>query len=196
MKRYQTKLIGVSRFHPSEDARLIRSVVVFQPYESIIAVPNGLWRRDFGLYLRVSDEIVSDSDDNLMGNRIVSNLKTDTVNYLGRMSSEAVTKCDKVDKLQALWQMSIASFPEEPVKSPYVNDRRERPASLNTNHYESPIKLRNTSVASNSENDLKITIQERPQSYIDMQGKKSSETEDLLVFGSMDDDKSDNNVTN
>lgn len=127
-----------------------------------------------------------------MGNGTVNNLKTDTVNYLGRMSSEPVTKCDKVDKLQALWQMSIASFPEETVKSPYVN---ERPASLSTNHYESPIKLRNISVTSNSENDLKIP-QERPQSYIDMQGKKSAETEDLLVFGSMDDNKCDNNVTN
>ncbi|XP_032666681.1 proto-oncogene tyrosine-protein kinase receptor Ret isoform X1 [Odontomachus brunneus] len=137
-----------------------------------------------------------DSDDDLMGNRTVSKLKTDTVNYLGRMSSEPVTKCDKVDKLQALWQMSITSFPEEPIKSPYVNDRHERPASLNTNHYESPIKLRNTSVISNSENDLKVTTQERPQSYIDMEGKKSAETEDLLVFGSMDDDKNDNNVTN
>ncbi|XP_014482930.1 PREDICTED: proto-oncogene tyrosine-protein kinase receptor Ret [Dinoponera quadriceps] len=133
-----------------------------------------------------------DSDDDQVGNGTVSNLKTNTVNYLGRMSSEPVTKCDKVDKLQALWQMSIASFPDEPVKSSYVNDR---PASLNTNHYESPIKLRNTSVTSNSENDLRITKQERPQSYIDMQGKKS-ETEDLLVFGSLDDNKSDNNVTN
>lgn len=124
----------------------------------------------------------------------VGALKTDTVNYLGRMSAEPVTKCDKVDKLQALWQMSIASFPEEPMKSPYVN---ERPASLNANHYESPIKLRNTSVASNSENDLRIPPNERPQSYIDMQGKRSAETEDLLVFGSMDDDeKNDNNVTN
>lgn len=138
------------------------------------------------------DETVSDSDDDLVGNGTVSNPKTDTVNYLGRMSSEPVTKCDKVDKLQALWQTSIASFPEEPVKSSYVNDR---PASLNVNHYESPIKLRNTSVTSNSENDLRITGQERPQSYIDMQGKKS-ETEDLLVFGSTDDDKSDNNATN
>lgn len=119
-------------------------------------------------------------------------LRTDTVNYLGRISSEPVTKCDKVDKLQALWQPSIASFPEEPMKSPYVNER----PSLNANHYESPIKLRNTSVTSNSENDLRTPPNERPQSYIDMQGKKSAETEDLLVFGSMEDDKNDNNVTN
>lgn len=128
-----------------------------------------------------------------MNNGTVNNLKTDTVNYLGRTSSDPVTKCDKVDKLQALWQMSIASFPDEPMKSPYVN---ERPASLNVNHYESPIKLRNTSVASNSENDLRISSNERPQSYIDMQGKKPAETDDLLVFGSLDDDKNDNNVTN
>lgn len=120
-------------------------------------------------------------------------LRTDTVNYLGRISSEPVTKCDKVDKLQALWQPSIASFPEEFIKSPYVN---ERPTNVNANHYESPIKLRNISVTSNSENDLRTPPNERPQSYIDMQGKKSTETEDLLVFGSMDDNKDDNNVTN
>jgi len=120
-------------------------------------------------------------------------LRTDTVNYLGRISSEPVTKCDKVDKLQAFWQPSVASFPEELMKSPYVN---ERPASMNANHYESPIKLRNISVTSNSENDLRTPPNERPQSYIDMQGKKSVEAEDLLVFGSMDDDKTDNNVTN
>jgi len=119
-----------------------------------------------------------------------SNLKTDTVNYLGRISSEPVTKCDKVDKLQALWQPTVASFPEESAKPPYVN---EQPAM---NHYESPIKLRNTSVTSNSENDLRTSTNERPQSYIDMQGKKSSQMEDLLVFSSMEDDKSDNNVTN
>ncbi|RLU21488.1 hypothetical protein DMN91_005861 [Ooceraea biroi] len=131
----------------------------------------------------------NDQTDNGTG----SNLKTDTVNYLGRMSSEPVTKCDKVDKLQALWQPTVASFPEEAMKSPYVN---EQPASLNANHYESPIKLRNTSVTSNSENDLRTSTNERPQSYIDMQGKKSSQMEDLLVFSSIDDDKSDNNVTN
>lgn len=119
-------------------------------------------------------------------------MKTDTVNYLGRISSESVTKCDKVDKLQTLWQPTVASFPEEPGKS-YVN---EQSASLSANHYESPIKLRNISETSNSENDLR-TPTERPQSYIDMQGKKLKETEDLLVFSSLDDDKNDNNdVTN
>ncbi|XP_014612211.1 PREDICTED: proto-oncogene tyrosine-protein kinase receptor Ret [Polistes canadensis] len=86
----------------------------------------------------------------------------------------------------------ICSFPTEAVKSPYVNDR---PPSLNTNHYESPIKLRNTSVTSNSENDLKTPSNERPQSYIDMQGKKAKETEDLLVFGSLE-SKDDNDSTN
>jgi len=131
----------------------------------------------------------NDQTDNSTGN----NLKTDTVNYLGRISSEPVTKCDKVDKLQALWQPTVASFPKESTKPPYVN---EGPASLNTNHYESPIKLRNISVTSNSENDLRTSTNERPQSYIDMQGKKSSQMEDLLVFSSVDDDKSDNNVTN
>ncbi|XP_012542287.1 proto-oncogene tyrosine-protein kinase receptor Ret [Monomorium pharaonis] len=137
--------------------------------------------------------------ENGSGNNQVNNetangtLRTDTVNYLGRISSEPVTKCDKVDKLQALWQPSIASFPDEPMKSSYVN---ERPANLTANHYESPIKLRNVSVTSNSENDLRTPPNERPQSYIDMQGKKSTETEDLLMFGSTDDDRNDNNVTN
>jgi len=131
----------------------------------------------------------NDQVDNGIAN---GTLRTDIVNYLGRISSEPVTKCDKVDKLQALWQPSIASFPEEPMKSSYVN---EQPMSLNANHYESPIKLRNTSMTSNSENDLRTPPNERPQSYIDMQGKKSTEMEDLLVFGSTD-DKNDNNVTN
>ncbi|XP_072765447.1 proto-oncogene tyrosine-protein kinase receptor Ret isoform X2 [Anoplolepis gracilipes] len=135
----------------------------------------------------------SGSENDQVDNGTATILKTNTVNYLGRMSSESVTKCDKIDKLQALWHPSVASFPEEAIKSPYVNDR---PASLNTNHYESPIKLRNISMTSNSENDLTTSSNERPQSYIDMQGKKSAETEDLLVFSSMDDDKNDNNVTN
>ncbi|KAM0734995.1 Proto-oncogene tyrosine-protein kinase receptor Ret [Formica fusca] len=135
----------------------------------------------------------SGSENDQVDNGTATILKTNTVNYLGRMSSESVTKCDKVDKLQALWHPSVASFPEEAVKSSYVNDR---PASLNANHYESPIKLRNISMTSNSENDLTTPSNERPQSYIDMQGKKSAETEDLLVFSSMDDDKNDNNVTN
>nr|XP_012216229.1 PREDICTED: proto-oncogene tyrosine-protein kinase receptor Ret isoform X1 [Linepithema humile]XP_012216230.1 PREDICTED: proto-oncogene tyrosine-protein kinase receptor Ret isoform X1 [Linepithema humile]XP_012216231.1 PREDICTED: proto-oncogene tyrosine-protein kinase receptor Ret isoform X1 [Linepithema humile]XP_012216232.1 PREDICTED: proto-oncogene tyrosine-protein kinase receptor Ret isoform X1 [Linepithema humile] len=135
----------------------------------------------------------NDTGNDQLSNGTANTVKTDIVNYLGRISSEPVTKCDKVDKLQAFWQPTVASFPEEPVKSPYVNDR---PESLNANHYESPIKLRNVSVTSNSENDLRTPPNERPQSYIDMQGRKSTETEDLLVFNSMDDDKSDNNVTN
>ncbi|EFN69712.1 Proto-oncogene tyrosine-protein kinase receptor ret [Camponotus floridanus] len=136
------------------------------------------------------------SENDQVDNGTASTFKTNTVNYLGRMSSEPVTKCDKIDKLQALWRLaapSVASFPEEAVKSSYVNDQ---PANLNANHYESPIKLRNISMTSNSENDLTTPSNERPQSYIDMQGKKSVETEDLLVFSSIDDDKNDNNVTN
>ncbi|KAK0179884.1 hypothetical protein PV327_005595 [Microctonus hyperodae] len=70
----------------------------------------------------------------------------------------------------------------------------ERPDNLNVNHYESPIKLRKVSIASNSENDLRTpTNNERPQSYIDMAGKKSSdEHENLLLFNNINrsDDKS------
>lgn len=144
--------------------------------------------------IRIALETVLDSGNDHTDNGTGSNLKTNTVNYLGRISSESVTKCDKVDKLQALWQPTVASFPEEfPTKSAYVN---ERSSGMNANHYESPIKLRNASVTSNSENNLRASTSERPQSYIDMQGKKSSQIEDLLVFSSIDDDKSDNNVTN
>ncbi|TGZ49239.1 Proto-oncogene tyrosine-protein kinase receptor Ret [Temnothorax longispinosus] len=156
--------------------------------------PRTVHNQAYFASLPILDNASGSSNDQIDNGTANGTLRTDTVNYLGRISSEPVTKCDKVDKLQALWQPSIASFPEEPIKSPYVN---ERSASLNANHYESPIKLRNTSVASNSENDLRTPPNERPQSYIDMQGKKSTETEDLLVFGSMDDDdKNDNNVTN
>lgn len=111
--------------------------------------------------------------------------RTDGVNYLGKPSADTVTKCDKVDKLQTLWQQPVASFPDEPIKMGYVNDR---PSGLNANHYESPIKFRKSSLVSNSESELqqRNARQDRPQSYIDMEGKKSSETEDLLVFGSMD----------
>lgn len=114
-------------------------------------------------------------------------LRTDVVNYLSKPSSETVTKCDKIDKLHTLWQEPIASFPEDSTKlSPYVN---ERPSSstFNVNHYESPIKFRNISVTSNSENDLtELPLNERPQSYIDMEGKKLPNTGDLLVFGSIE----------
>lgn len=104
----------------------------------------------------------SGSDNDQMNNGTGTILKTNTVNYLDRMPSETVTKCDEVDKLQALWHPSVASFPEEAMKSSYVNDR---PASIN--HYESPIKLRNISMTSKSENDLTIPSNERPQSYSD-----------------------------
>lgn len=103
------------------------------------------------------------------------------MNYLSKPFFEPMTKSDKVDKLHTLWQNPIASFPEEPIKSPYVNDR---PASMNINHYESPIKFRNSSVTSNSENDLSTPTNERPQSYIDMQGKKNVD-QDLLLFNNV-----------
>ncbi|KAK9296820.1 hypothetical protein QLX08_009233 [Tetragonisca angustula] len=120
--------------------------------------------------------------------------RTDVVNYLERPCSDLVTKCDKVDKLHALWQESAAIFPEESVKL-YVNDRSP---SFPAGHYESPIKFRNTSVASNSDNDLVTPTSQRPtQSYIDMEGKKSSQTEaeiesepeaeELLVFANGND---------
>ncbi|XP_076183798.1 protein kinase receptor Ret oncogene isoform X2 [Ptiloglossa arizonensis] len=112
----------------------------------------------------------------------ITALRTDVVNYLEKPSSETVTKCDKIDKLHTLWQEPVASFPEESVKLSYVNDR---PPSLHANHYESPIKFRNASVTSDSENDLVTPTNERPQSYIDMEGKKSAETEDLLVFANV-----------
>lgn len=106
-------------------------------------------------------------------------LKTDVVNYLEKPFSDTVTKSDKIDKLHTFWQEPIASFPDEPIKL-YVNDQ---PPSLQANHYESPIKLRSTSTTSDSENDQVTPTNERPQSYIDMEGKRClSETEDLLVF--------------
>ncbi|KAF3427350.1 hypothetical protein E2986_12135 [Frieseomelitta varia] len=124
----------------------------------------------------------------------IDTLRTDVVNYLERPCSDLVTKCDKVDKLHALWQESAAIFPEESVKL-YVNDRSP---SFPVGHYESPIKFRNTSVASNSDNDLVTPTSQRPaQSYIDMEGKKSSQTEaeiesepeaeELLVFANGND---------
>ncbi|XP_033229380.1 proto-oncogene tyrosine-protein kinase receptor Ret isoform X2 [Belonocnema kinseyi] len=110
-------------------------------------------------------------------------LGSNAVNYLSKPSFEPVAKSDKVDKLHTLWQSPIASFPEEYMKSPYENDR---PTSMNINHYESPIKFRNSSVTSNSENELTTPTNERPQSYIDMQGRKSVDQEDLLFFNNIE----------
>ncbi|XP_043254467.1 proto-oncogene tyrosine-protein kinase receptor Ret isoform X1 [Colletes gigas] len=126
------------------------------------------------------DATGSGNDENDAGKN--NSLRTDVVNYLEKPSSDTVTKCDKVDKLHTLWQEPVASFPEESVKLSYVNDRSP---SLRANHYESPIKFRNASVTSDSENDLVTPTNERPQSYIDMEGKKSAESEDLLVFASI-----------
>ncbi|XP_015433663.1 PREDICTED: LOW QUALITY PROTEIN: proto-oncogene tyrosine-protein kinase receptor Ret [Dufourea novaeangliae] len=108
------------------------------------------------------------------------------VNYLEKPSSDTVTKCDKVDKLHTLWQEPVTFFPvtEQRSKPKYVNDQR---SNSRVNHYESPIKFRNPSVTSDSENDLATPTNERPQSYIDMEGKKCLETEDLLVFTSIND---------
>lgn len=107
--------------------------------------------------------------------------RTEAVNYLSKPLSEPINKCDKIDKLQALWQDPICSFPIAPVTSTYVNDR---PDNLNVNHYESPVRLRKVSVVSNCENDLRTPSHERPQSYIDMQGRKSDQEELLLYNGS------------
>ncbi|XP_015604148.1 proto-oncogene tyrosine-protein kinase receptor Ret isoform X2 [Cephus cinctus] len=123
----------------------------------------------------------SGSDDTSYGN--INILKTDAVNYLRKPSAEPVRKCDNIDKLHALWQQPIASFPEEPLKPPYVN---EQPANSNVNHYESPIKLRNPSVTSDNENNLKTPPNERPQSYIDMEGNKKPKEQDLLLFNNID----------
>nr|KAF7413035.1 hypothetical protein H0235_012886 [Vespula pensylvanica] len=153
--------------------------------------PRTVHNQAYFASLHALDSPTSSGDQDVEEGK-VNILKTDTVNYLSKPSSEPVTKCDKIDKLHALWQEPIASFPTESVKSPYVNDR---PPSLNINHYESPIKLRNTSVTSNSENDLKTPPNERPQSYIDMQGKNTKETEDLLLFGSLE-SREDNDKTN
>ncbi|XP_078044954.1 protein kinase receptor Ret oncogene [Augochlora pura] len=115
------------------------------------------------------------------------------VNYLEKPSFDKVTKCDKVDKLHTLWQEPIASFPDsmDRIKPSYVNDQR---TNLLNNHYESPIKFaRNASVTSDSENDLATPTNERPQSYIDMEGKKYLESENLLDSTNVNDHKGKEN---
>lgn len=123
----------------------------------------------------------------------VSIVRTDTVNYLSKPSSMPVRKCDNVDKLETLWQDPVGSYPLETRVSSYVN---ERPHSYPANHYESPIKLRKASVISTSENDLKIVTSDRPQSYIDMQGRRSDEQEDLLLFSSVDGSNDESTIEN
>ncbi|KAG7197801.1 hypothetical protein KM043_001615 [Ampulex compressa] len=108
--------------------------------------------------------------------------KTDTVNYLGKPSADRMTKCDNVDKLHALWQRPESSLAEEGLERSYVNECQPRP-NLES-RYETPIKRRNASTGSNTENaEPRTPTKERPQSYMDMRGgNKSAETEDLLVF--------------
>lgn len=125
-----------------------------------------------------------------MNDAKVSIVRTDTVNYLSKPSSMPVRKCDKVDKLETLWQDPVGQT--APVSS-YVN---ERPSSYHANHYESPIKLRKASVISTSENDLKVVTSNRPQSYIDMQGRRSDEQEDLLLFSSVDGSNDESTIEN
>lgn len=107
-----------------------------------------------------------------------------------------VTKCDKIDKLHTFWQEPLATSSEKSVKL-YMNES----SNFQVNHYESPIKFRNTSVTSNSENDLVTSMNGHLQSYIDMEGKKSleiktevkteteeeAEMKELLVFANEND---------
>ncbi|XP_014222291.1 proto-oncogene tyrosine-protein kinase receptor Ret isoform X1 [Trichogramma pretiosum] len=115
--------------------------------------------------------------------------KDTAVNYLNKslagqhrskqqQQQQLTSKCDKVDKLEDLWQVDHRL--RQPSRSNYVNESAQEAYQR---HYESPIRLRNRSVASNSENESTTTptgpspdddedIQAgggRPQSYIDMQ---------------------------
>ena len=104
-----------------------------------------------------------------------------------------VKKSDKIDKLEALWHPRNVALPpedDEVLRSTYVNESAQ---AAYHRHYESPIRLRNRSVASSSENELEIS-NSRPQSYIDMQaGGKVPETDDLLTsFGNSKNDLVDN----
>ncbi|XP_034952246.1 proto-oncogene tyrosine-protein kinase receptor Ret isoform X2 [Chelonus insularis] len=120
--------------------------------------------------------------------------RTEAVNYLTKPSGETITKCDKVDKLQALWQDPICSFPDESAKTTYVN---EKPDNLSVNHYESPINLQRVSITSNSENDLRTPTNERPQSYIDMEGKKTTnDQKNLLFFNNVNQENDSVKMTN
>ncbi|XP_031844138.2 protein kinase receptor Ret oncogene [Nomia melanderi] len=126
-------------------------------------------------------------DDPTTGEHIV--FGNNALNYLEKPSFDTVTKSDKIDKLHTLWQAPVASFPDERIKPSYVNEQR---ANLRKNHYESPIKFaRNASVASDSENDLVTPTNERPHSYIDMEGKKFPESENLLVLAGERDRKNE-----
>ncbi|XP_063984166.1 proto-oncogene tyrosine-protein kinase receptor Ret isoform X1 [Diachasmimorpha longicaudata] len=151
--------------------------------------PRTVHNQAYFASLHALDSPNSNNDGVVSGNFNV--FRTEAVNYLSKPLSEPINKCDKINKLQALWQDPICSFPNGTVKSTYVNDR---PDNLNVNHYESPIRLRKVSVVSNSENDLRTPISERPQSYIDMQGKKSDQ-EDLLLFNGNDSNDKDDEST-
>lgn len=101
--------------------------------------------------------------------------QSNPANYLCKPSNEPVTKSDQVNKLQTLWQ--------DVTKPSYVNDRV---INVDTSHYESPIKVRNNSVTSSSDNDLTPT-HEKPQSYLNMEGTRRDP--DLLLFDKTEIDK-------
>ncbi|XP_044595521.1 proto-oncogene tyrosine-protein kinase receptor Ret isoform X2 [Cotesia glomerata] len=157
--------------------------------------PRTVHNQAYFASLHALDSPTSSSNEGVISGNF-STFRTEAVNYLSKPSAEPITKCDKIDKLQALWQDPICSFPVEPVKTTYVN---ERPDNLNVNHYESPIKLRRVSVTSNCENNLKTPTNERPQSYIDMQGKKSdndNNQNNLLLFNNVNLNNDKINITN
>ncbi|XP_014298126.1 proto-oncogene tyrosine-protein kinase receptor Ret isoform X1 [Microplitis demolitor] len=157
--------------------------------------PRTVHNQAYFASLHALDSPTSTSNEGIISGNF-STFRTEAVNYLSKPSAEPITKCDKIDKLQALWQDPICTFPEEPLKTTYVN---ERPDNLNVNHYESPIKLRRVSVTSNCENNLKTPTKDRPQSYIDMQGKKTDNTKDqndLLLFNNVNHNNDKINITN
>ncbi|XP_058807437.1 uncharacterized protein LOC131673446 isoform X2 [Phymastichus coffea] len=120
--------------------------------------------------------------------------RASAVNYLSKPPFEPINKCDKVDKLEALWHepsCSSRAYVNESASMAYQEHLQHR----RRGHYESPIKLRNASLTSNSENELatgEASAGARPQSYIDMQAGSASkilskESDDLLMsFNSLD----------
>ncbi|KAF7996198.1 hypothetical protein HCN44_001830 [Aphidius gifuensis] len=146
---------------------------------------------------------------------IQNNIQNKSVNYHDESTGDCIKKCEKIDKLQGLWQEASSSLfnPLEnnqlSIKNKtaiYINEQLDSNSNLNDNYYEKPIGVRRVSIISTNENNKStiMTINDsnndddddennQSQSYIDMEkNKKFNEQADLLLLLNKIDNTSDN----
>lgn len=159
--------------------------------------------------------IITGSSNETCDSGIQNNIQNKSVNYHDESTVDCIKKCEKIDKLQGLWQEASSSLlnPLEnnqlSIKNNktaiYINEQLNNNSNLNDNYYEKPIGVRRVSIISSNENN-KLTIMttndgnnndddenNQSQSYIDMEkNKKFNEQADLLLLLNKNDKTSDN----